>query len=90
MQECDLAARRLQQHEAIVLHRHVPEIGVGEAIDLYELAEEPACQIYEMDALVDQLPAAGAARLRPPLARIAGAAAMAVAGTYEQQLAERA
>ena len=77
--------RGLEQHEAVVVDRHVPEVGMREAVDFDEFAEKPARQIDEMNALIDQFAAAGALRLSAPLAVIAQAAAVAVAGPHEHQ-----
>jgi hypothetical protein len=60
------------------------------AVDDGELAEEPAGEVDEVDALVDQLAAAGERGVGAPLAVVAAAAAVAVAAAQEHQRAERA
>ena len=63
---------------------------MGEAVDFHEIAEKPACQIDQVDALIDQLPAAGALGLRAPFAVVAEPSAVPVAGADEQQRPENA
>ncbi len=90
MQKRDLPGRGLQQHEAVVIDRTVPEVRVCRAGDFDEVAEKPTRQVNKMDTLVEQLPAPGALRLGAPLAGIADSTAVAVAGANEQQRAQRA
>ena len=56
--EGHLLLRSSQQQEGVVIHRHVPEPAARESIDLNELAREPAGQVDEVHALIDQLAAA--------------------------------
>src|SRR5262249_20530601 len=90
VKERDLAARRFEQQEAVVLDGHVPEVGGRRAAHTGEIAEEPAREIDQVHALVDQLAAARALGLGSPLAVVAGASAMAVAAADEHQVAESA
>ena len=62
----------------------------GEAVDVGEVAQEPARQIDQMNALIDQLAAAGDRRVGPPLLVVADAPAVAVAGRAEHQGTEGA
>src|SRR5277367_5931814 len=85
MHECDLLSGRLEQHEAVVLDRHVPEIRMREAADFDKFAKKPARQINQVDSLIDQFPASGALWLSTPLTIITGPAAVSVARTDEKQ-----
>ena len=63
---------------------------MGRAVDFGDVAQEPARQIDQMNPLIDQLAAAGDARVRPPLLVVADAPAMAVAGPQKHQGTEGA
>jgi len=58
---------------------------MSEAVHFNEFAEKPACQVNEMNALVDQLSASRALRLSSPFACVAESAAMSVARPQVQQ-----
>ena len=58
--------------------------------DAREVAQEPARQVDQVDALVDQLAAAGNGRIGAPFVLVAGTAAMSVAAADEHQRTERA
>ena len=68
VQPGDLPGRRLQQQEAVVLDRHLPEERRDVAAHLGEVAGEPASQVDQVDALVEQLAAAGDLRIGAPFA----------------------
>ena len=54
-------------------------------LDRRELAQEPACEVDEMHALIDEFAAAGELGIGAPLAVVADAAAVAVARADEHQ-----
>ena len=60
------------------------------ALHFREIAEEPAGEIDQMHALVDQFAAAGEFRIGAPFPLVAGPAAVAVAAANEHQFAEGA
>jgi hypothetical protein len=86
----DFAVLRLEVAEAVVLDFPVPEEAFDGALNLRELAEEPAGEVDEVDALVEHLAAAGDVPLPPPLLLHAEPAALPVAAADEHHLAERA
>src|SRR6185312_20216 len=90
VQKGDLPGGRLQQKECVVIDGHVPEVGMGRAVHLHELPEEPTCEIDDVDTLIDQLAAAGNFRLSTPLPLVTKATAMAVAGAHKQERAQYA
>ena len=59
-------------------------------LDAGEVAEEPAREINEMHALVDEFAAAGKRRIGAPLAVVADAPPVAVASADEHQRTKRA
>src|SRR5581483_4972698 len=79
-----------EREETIVLHGSLPEIGRYRAVSQRELAEEPARQIDQMRALIDQLAAAGNFGLEAPLFLVTDASAMPVASADEHQRADTA
>src|SRR6266516_3103931 len=89
MQPCHLALRGLEQREPIVLNRHLPEKGADIAADLSEVAREPACQVDQVNALVEHLTTAGDSGVRAPLVLVPQAPTMAVARADVHQRAQR-
>src|SRR5439155_8550261 len=90
VQKRNLAARGFEEQKAIVLYRHVPEVGVGTPLDAGEVAQEPAREVDQVRPLVDQLPASGNSRLGTPFPIVARTPAMAVPAADEHHLAQRA
>src|SRR5689334_9551720 len=90
MQEGHLLRGGFQQQEGVVLHGHVPEVGRNRSLHLVEVAQEPACKVDQVHALVDELSAAGMLRLCTPLRVITDPAAMPVACPHEEERTERA
>src|SRR5580658_2921448 len=85
-----MAGGGFKQQESVIFHGHLPEEAGRAPGDAREVAQEPARQVDQVDALVEQLAAARNGRIRAPLALIAGAAAVAVASADKQQGADRA
>src|SRR5882757_3369159 len=85
VQKRDLLLRRLEQQESVVVHRHVPEIGMGIPADLGKIAKEPAGEIDEMYSLIDQLAPAGELRLCAPFFFISDSSTMSVARPQEHR-----
>jgi len=85
MQECHLPRRCLEQHEAVVLYRHVPVVRVRESAHIYKLAQEPPGQINQVNSLIEQLPTAGPLRLGAPLALVSKTPAVSIASPHKQQ-----
>ena len=79
MEEGYLAAGGFEEEETVVFDGHIPEVGAGAAADAGEIAEEPAGEVDEVGALVEQFAAAGKSRIGAPFALVAGTAAVAVA-----------
>src|SRR6185437_12028515 len=61
------------------------EVRIDEAVNIDEIAEKPARQIDEMNALIEQFAAAGDGRIGTPFAVVTEAAAVPVAGADVQQ-----
>ena len=77
-----------ETQERVVVHGHVPEVGVCRALDRFERPEEPARQVDEVNSLIDKLATTGSERIRPPLALVTRPPAVAVASPHEHQLAD--
>ena len=88
MQPGELAAGAAQREKAVVVDGYVPEIGRRRTEGELELAQEPAREVDEMRALVDQLAAAGKLGSAAPFALVARPSAMAVAAANEEQRAD--
>ena len=78
VQEGRLIGRRPQDHEAVVIDRHVPEIGMGRSLDLDEVTQNPTGEIDQVWPLVDELAAARSPRIGAPFPVVAQPSAMAV------------
>ena len=85
-----MAGGGAEAEKGVVVDRHIPEGSGGVALDGGELAEEPAGEVDEMDALIDEFAAAGEGGIGAPLAVVALAAAVAVAGAEKHEGAEDA
>ena len=90
VEEGGLPGGGAEVEEGVIIDLHVPKIGGGVAFDGGEIAEEPAGEVDEVDALVDELAAAGEGGIGAPFAVVAAAAAVAVAGAHEHEGAEHA
>src|ERR1035438_29435 len=90
MQERDLSGGGFEQQESVIFDRHFPEVTGRAAGDAREVAQEPARQVDQVYALVQQFAAARGARIGSPLALVAGTAAVSVAAADEQQRTGRA
>lgn len=88
MEEGGLPGGGAEVEEGVVIDLHVPEVGGGVACDGGEIAEEPAGEVDEVNALVDEFTAAGEGGIGAPLAVVAAASAVAVAGAHEHKRAE--
>ena len=80
MEPSGLTGRRAQAEEGVIVDLHVPKRRGGVALDRREISEEPAGQIDQMHALVDEFAAAGERGIGAPFAVVAFAAAVTVAG----------
>ena len=85
-----MAGGGAEAEERVVVDLHVPEGRGGVALHSGEFAEEPAGEIDEMDALIDEFAAAGKDGIGAPLAVVALASPVAVAGAEKHERAEDA
>ena len=90
MEPRGLTCRRAQAEEGVIVDLHVPKRRGGVALDRREISEEPAGQIDQMHALVDEFAAAGERGIGAPLAVVAFAASMAVTRTQKHERPEGA
>ena len=90
MKEGGLLSHRSQEQKGIVVHRHLPEVRMGEPVHRGEVAKEPARQVDEVHALIDQLTGTRQYRVGSPFLLVSDATTVSVAPTDEHQLAERA
>ncbi len=90
MQQRNLTCRRLEKEKAIVLDGHVPEVSAGNALDLLEVAEKPASQVDQVDALIHQLAAARPRGVGSPLLVVSDPPSVAVPAPKEHEFADRA
>ena len=90
MEPGDLAGGGFEEAEAVVFDFPVPEEAFDGALDVGELAEEPAGQVDEVDALVEHLAAAGDFLFAAPFGFHAESPALAVAAADEHHGAEDA
>ena len=88
VQPGDLAGLRLQQREPVVFDFPVPEKPGEVAGDFGEIAQKPAREVDQVDALVEHLAAAGDPPVAPPLLFHAEPPALAVAAADEHEGAE--
>ena len=79
-----------QQHEGIVINRHVPEERVRKAFHVNEVAKKPAREIDQMHALIDDLSAARQFWIRAPLALVSDASTVPIPAAHEHHVADRA
>src|SRR5205814_2322697 len=63
---------------------------VREPLDVDEVSKQPAGEVDQMHALIDELTAACNSRIRPPFPLVSKASAMAIATAHEHQLSKRA
>ena len=90
LQPRGLAGGGAEIEKGVVVHRHVPKARARVPLDAGEVAEEPAREINEMHALVDEFAAAGKRRIGAPLAVVADAPPVAVASANKHQRTKRA
>src|SRR6476660_9333010 len=90
MEPGDLAAAGLQHGKAVVLDFPIPEEAGDVAGDIDEIAQEPARQVDQMDALVEHLSAAGDGALPAPFLFHSEPATETIASAEEHQGAEGA
>ena len=83
-------ARGFEQGKAVVFDGPVPEEGADVAGDVGEIAEEPAGEVDEVDALVEHFAAAGDGGVAAPFLLHAEPAAVAVAAADEHERADAA
>src|ERR1019366_3344737 len=80
----DLSARGPERHEGVVVDRHLPEERGHLTVHARELlAQIPAREVDEVDALVDELAAPRDRRIGAPLLLVTDAPTVAVARTNE-------
>src|SRR5579862_2539590 len=85
VQPRNLAPGSAQAQEGVVFHRHLP-IEVGNlAADLGDVTKEPSGQVDQVNALIEQLAAAGKGGIGAPFLFVAKSAAVAVARADVQQ-----
>jgi hypothetical protein len=88
MQECDLSRLRAKSHKRVVLDRHIPKVRRHDALDRGEGPEEPAREIDEVDALIDELASAGLYRVGTPFLVVTDTTAVAISTPDEHQRTE--
>src|SRR5690606_27801573 len=76
--------------EGVAVDGHVPEVGGGKPLDGRERSEEPAGEIDQVDALIDELTAARPRAIGAPFPVVADAPAVSVASAHEHQGAQHA
>lgn len=85
-----MAGGGAEAEERVVVDLHVPEGRGGVALHSGKFSEEPAGEIDEMDALIDEFATAGKDGIGAPLAIVAHASTVAVAGAEKHEWAEDA